>query len=292
MNITFIGLGAMGTAMVERLLLAHYVVTVFNRTPEKAAPLIRLGAKGAVSLADAVSNADVVLTSLLDDHAVLEVAEAMLIHMKKNAIHVGLSTILPNTAETLFERHQKQNTHYFSAVVLGVPIVAREGGLTTFCAGENAILEEVFPLLSTFSEHVIPLGDASDIKAPNLMKICMNYSLMTAIELMSELFVFAEKSGLDKEIVKMGLQNIYGHPAFKRYIDKIADRDFGAVNFTMAGGQKDARIFKQAFLDAGITLELTNLLNHRYDTALSLGMKDKDWSGIYEVVRKQSGLND
>ena len=120
----------------------------------------------------------------------------------------------------------------------------------------------------------------------------MNYSLMTAIELMSELFVFAEKSGLDIKIVKMGLQNIYGHPAFKRYIDKIAERDFDEVNFTMMGGQKDARIFKQAFLEAGVTPELTNLLNQRYDTALSLGMKDKDWSGIYEVVRKQSGLKD
>ena len=292
MNITFIGLGAMGAAMVERLLLANYAVTVFNRTPEKAKPLIRLGAKGAKSITDAVSNADVVITSLLDDHAVLEVAAAMLTVMKQGAIHVGLSTVLPDTAEKLFELHRKQNTHYFSGVVLGVPAVAKEGGLTTFCAGDNAVLELVRPLLSTFSEHVIPLGDESDIKAPNLMKICMNYSLMTAIELMSELFVFAEKSGLDKEIVKMGLQNIYGHPAFKRYIDKIADRDFDEVNFTMTGGQKDARIFKQAFLDAGITPELTNLLNHRYDTALSLGMKDKDWSGIYEVVRKQSGLKD
>lgn len=290
MNITFIGLGAMGSAMVARLLLANYAVTVFNRTPEKAEPLIKLGATGALSITNAVSHADIVITSLLDDQAVLEVTDAMLIHLKPGAIHVGLSTVLPNTAEQLLKMHRTHNTHYFSAVVLGVPAVAKAGGLTTFCAGAHVVLEQVHPLLSTFSEHVIPLGDESDIKAPNLMKICMNYSLMTAIELMSELFVFAEKSGLDKEIVKMGLQSIYGHPAFKRYIDKIADRNFDEINFTMTGGQKDARIFRQAFLEAGIAPELVELLNHRYDTALSLGMKDKDWSGIYEVVRKQSGL--
>lgn len=290
MNITFIGLGGMGSAMVERLLLAHYSVTVFNRTPEKAEPLIKLGAKNATSIADAVLNADVVITSLLDCHAVLQVTEAMLPYMQQGAIHIGLSTVLPETALKLLELHRKQNSHYFSGVVLGVPAVVREGGLTTFCAGDNAVFERVHPLLSTFSKHVIPLGDEANIKAPNLMKICMNYSLMTAIELMSELFVFAEKSGLDKETVQMGLHAIYGHPAFKRYIDKIAKREFDEVNFAMTGGQKDARIFKQAFLEAGVTPELTNLLNQRYDTALSLGMKDKDWSGIYEVVRKQSGL--
>ncbi len=50
---------------------------------------------------------------------------------------------------------------------------------------------------------------------------------------MSELFVFSEKCGLDKNIVRMGLHQVYGHSAFKRYIDKIAERDFDNVNFTM-----------------------------------------------------------
>lgn len=292
MNITFIGLGAMGTAMVERLLLANYSLTVFNRTPEKALPLVKLGAKVATSVAEAVSEANLIMTSLLDDKAVLEVSTAMLTTMKQDAIHLGLSTVLPATAENLLNLHRKKNTHYYSAVVLGVPAVAREGDLSTFCAGDPSILEKVHPFLSTFSAQVIPLGDESDIKAPNLMKICMNYSLMTAIELMSELFVFAEKSGLDKEIVKMGLENIYGHPAFKRYIDKIADRDFDEVNFSMKGGQKDAGIFKQAFFEAGLTPELCDLLNQRYENALSFGLQDKDWSAIYEVVRKKSGLKD
>ncbi len=290
MNITFIGLGAMGTALVERLLFAHYAVTVFNRTPEKAEPLITLGAQKAKSIADAVSHADVVMTSLLDDQAVLSVTETMLPHLKPETIHIGLSTILPDTAEKLLNLHQKRHTHYFSAVVLGVPMVAREGGLTTFCAGTNTALDVAYPLLSTFSANIMPLGDETKIKAPNLMKICMNYSLMTSIELMSELFVFAEKDGLDKETLKKGLHTIYDHPAFKRYIDKIAARDFDSVNFSMKGGHKDAQLFKQAFSNAGITSELINLLNQRYDAALSLGMQDKDWSGIYEVVRKQSGL--
>ncbi len=291
MNVTFIGLGAMGSAMVERLLLAHYEVTVFNRTHAKAIPLIELGAHNAEIIAQAVSNADMVMTSLLDDDAVLAVTKELLSHMKPSAIHVGLSTIMPTTAELLLDIHQKAHLHYVSAVVLGVPAVARAGELTTFVAGNEHSVQKAIPLLSSFSSHVIPVGDEKEIKAPNLMKICMNYSLMTAIELMSELFVFAEKCGLDKEMVRKGLHQIYGHPAFKRYIDKIAKRDFDNVNFTMTGGQKDARIFQRVFSEAGIAPELCNLLNERYDTAMSLHMKEKDWSGIYEVVRKKSNLD-
>lgn len=290
MNITFIGLGSMGSAMVEKLLEAKYQVTVFNRTPEKAKPLIKLGAKNSDSIVKAVSDADIVMTSLIDGDAVLEVTKTMLTAMKKKSIHVGLSTILPDVAEKLQKIHTEQNTIYISASVLGVPAVAREGGLTTFCAGNKAAIEIISPLLSSFSKEIVPLGDEKQIKAPNLMKICMNYSLMTTIELMSELFIFAEKNSLDKKIVKIALENIYAHPAFKRYIDKIATRDFDNINFTMSGGQKDARIFKSAFLKAGITTELVDLLNQRYDTAIEIGLKDKDWSGIYEVIRKKSNL--
>lgn len=64
MKISFIGIGAMGSPMVERLLTGQFAVTVFNRPPEKAEPLIKLGAKNALSLEKAVADADVVMTCL------------------------------------------------------------------------------------------------------------------------------------------------------------------------------------------------------------------------------------
>ena len=104
------------------------------------------------------------------------------------------------------------------------------------------------------------------------------------------MFVFAEKSGLDAEVVKIGLKQIYTHPAFSHYINKIANRDFDNVNFNMAGGYKDATIFQQAFANAGVAPQLSNLLQQRYRDGLSQGMENKDWSAIYEVVRRESSL--
>lgn len=291
MKVTFIGLGAMGTAMVERLLQNKIDVTVYNRTLEKAIPLVSLGATKANSLQEAVAKADIIMTSLLDDQAVLAITDEMKKYWKENVIHVGLSTIQPDTAEKLLAIHQGASAYYVSGVVLGVPLVAREGNLTTFYAGNSTATDKVKSLLEIFSESLYLLGDESQIKTPNLVKICMNYSLMISIELMSELYIFAEKSGLSKETVSMILNKIYGHPAFQRYIKKIGDRDFDNINFTMLGGQKDAKIFKQAFSSAGVSSELCDLLNQRYQDAVLQGMQDKDWSGIYEVIREKSGLS-
>jgi 3-hydroxyisobutyrate dehydrogenase-like beta-hydroxyacid dehydrogenase len=288
MKITFIGLGKMGTAMVERLLQAGYQVTIFNRTLSKTKLLVAKGAIFSSSIKEAVKNANVVMTSLLNDKAVLEVTAELLQHIQPGTIHIGLSTILPDTAKSLETKHQEYNTYYISAAVLGIPNVARERGLTTFCAGSAAEIEKILPLLQTFSQNIVPLG--SQIFAPNVMKICMNYSLATTIELISELYIFAEKSGLDTEVVRKGLHQIYGHPAFKRYIDKIHERNFAEVNFDMVGGNKDMNLFQEAFSSVGVVPEIGNVVRARFIAALAQGMEGKDWSAIYEIVRAQSGL--
>ena len=197
---------------------------------------------------------------------------------------------MPEPAATVQKLHQTTQTHYVAGAVLGVPIAARAGKLTAFCAGDKRSLEIVTPLLATFAEKIIPLGDEQDIKAPNFMKICINYSLMTTLELMSELYVFAEKSGISQSIVKMALEQIYAHPAFRRYIDKIAERDFDNVNFAMTGGQKDVKIFLKAFTEVGVKPELGNLLQTRFQHAIAAGLDKKDWSGIYEIVRAAADL--
>lgn len=288
MKITFIGLGKMGSAMVRRLLQNNFDVTVFNRTASKMIPMQQLGAKPSVSVAQAVSNADIVMTSLLNDQAVLEVTEEMIPAIQPTTIHIGLSTILPDTAQIVADLHRQKGGHYISATVLGVPKVADNGQLTTYCAGNEAEIQTVTPVLKAFSGQILPLG--MDIKAPNVMKICMNYSLITTLELISELYVFAEKSGLDTNIVKASLHQIYGHPSFKLYVDKIHDRDFDHVNFNMIGGNKDVTIFQEAFSKVGVAPEIANIVKSRFTSALALGMKDKDWSSMYEIVRAQAGL--
>ena len=291
-KVALIGLGKMGSAISTRIIEAGFPLSVFNRTKSKTQPLVEKGAVSADTIQDAVADADIILSCLLDDQSVIDVTTGeggIIQSMKKSAVHVGTATILPATAAKIAEYHRKHGSQYVSAAVLGVPKVAYQGDLTTFCSGDESIVPICEPVLKTFSKAVINLGD--DPKAPLIMKICMNYSLITALELISELYAFAEKSGLDKDIVQYGLNEIYGHPAFKLYIDKIKDRNFDEVNFDMKGGMKDVSIFQKAFSDVGVQPKLGDLVKERYTAAFANKMENKDWSAIYEVVRKDAGLD-
>ncbi len=290
MKVAFIGLGKMGTAMVEQLLKAGYEVSIFNRTAKKMDPLLEKGAISTNSISQAVENAEVVMTCLLNDEAVLQVTNQIVESISPGVPHVGLATVLADTAKIVAEKHRAHHSSYISAAVLGVPDVARRGELTTFYAGDDEEVEKVLPLLKTFSKSMVSFGNK--IHAPNVMKICMNYSLVTAIELISELYIFAEKSDLDMEVVKTGLHEIYKHPAFKRYIDKIFERNFDEVNFNVIGGNKDVSLFQEAFSSVGVVPEIGNIVRSRFTSALAKQMQDKDWCSIYEVIREQSGLKD
>lgn len=288
MKLTFIGLGKMGSAMVERLLEQGHTVTVYNRTAEKMKPFVALGAVAANSIAEAVNNAEVVLSSLLDDKAALAISDQALQHMKPGTIYVGLSTILPDTAKVLAEKHHEHQTYYIAATVLGVPLVARAGELTTYVCGPQQQIELIKPALQAFSKNIENLGE--NIIDANVIKICLNYSLITTLELISELYVYAEKSGMDTAIVQKALHQVYGHPAFKRYVDKIHQRDFKQVNFDMVGGNKDVSIFQDAFARVGVAPEIGNVVKSRFTSALANNMKDLDWSAIYEIVRRDAGI--
>lgn len=289
MKIAFIGIGKMGLAMVSRLLEANFDVTVFSRNNEKQLSAKQLGANTSVSIADAVKNADYVMSCVLDDKAVLSICDEMAKHMKTEAAHISLATIMPETAKKAQELHQQHKTHYVSAVVLGIPKVASAGQLTSFYACDPQLCEPVEKLLSTFANTLMYMN--TNICAPNVMKVCMNYSLATSLELISELYLFAEKSGLDTAYVQQALHKVFGHPAFKLYVDKIHDRDFDNVNFDAIGGNKDINLFCESFNHVGVEPQIGKIVKQRFDDVFAKGMENKDWSTIYEIAREKAGLD-
>lgn len=287
-KVVFIGLGKMGSAMAEKILKAGFSLTVYNRTKEKTKPLEALGAQVANSLEQAVQGADVIFTSVIDDAALISITEIILTKLKKGAIHISTSTILPKTAKQLEQQHIDASCVYVAAPVLGVPAAVRAKTAMTLCAGDKDSIDKVTPLFESYSSSIENLGEI--VSHANVLKICLNYSLISALELISELYAFAEKSGLDTGVVQESLKHIYAHPGIKLYIDKIHDRQFDDVNFDMRGGNKDVHLFQQAFLDVGVIPDIANMVSGKFTEALSHDMDHKDWSAISEIVRHRSGL--
>jgi len=287
-KIGFIGLGKMGTAIAEQLIKSGYSLIVYNRTTEKMAALVNLGAETAESAEILASKVDIVFTSLIDDAALIAMTEKILPHLRAKTIHVSTSTILPKTATYLEQLHQAINCSYIAAPLLGVPKAVRAKKAMTICAGQQKNIKQITSLFETYSSTIENLG--SVVAHANVFKICINYSLVSALELISELYSFAEKSGLETNIVQEFLTTIYAHPGIQLYINKIHERNFDEVNFDMKGGNKDINLFEQAFLEVGVNPDIATMVRSKFTQALANGMAEKDWSAISEIIRQRSGL--
>lgn len=288
MKVTLIGLGKMGSVLAKRLLTAKVDLTVFNRTTEKMQPLIQAGAKGAETLKDAVKDADIIVTCLFDDQAVLQTVDAFVQYLQPRSIHIGTSTILPETSKKLFDLHYKHNAIYIAGNVLGVPKAAERGELTSFVAGDVDAIEKCKFVFQAYSSKIVTIGPKPH--QANVAKICMNYMLASVIEALGEIYTFAEKSETDVNMMNTLFHSVFVHPAFQLYVDKIKNRNFDEANFELKGGFKDMCLFQQAFTDAGVIPDIANILKDKFAKALADRMGEKDWSAVTEITRKQAGL--
>lgn len=294
MKVAFIGLGNMGSGIAQCVLKSGFDLTVWNRTASKMDPLIANGAKGSASAKEAVTDADVVITSLMDDKSVLDnlqAADGILAGMKSGAVHVCVTTISPACADQLTEIHRKHGSLYVSAPVVGRPDAAASGQLATFLAGDPAAVATATKVCNAYSKSVTALSDKPSIA--NSMKLCINYSVIAIIELISETYVLAEKCGVPLEHMRDYYQQaLFAHPTMKMYAEKLRSRDFGGRGgFVMKGGLKDITLMLSTAESLGATLEIGNIAKRKFKACIDAGMAETDWSAIYEITRKEAGLS-
>jgi 3-hydroxyisobutyrate dehydrogenase-like beta-hydroxyacid dehydrogenase len=294
MNVAFIGLGNMGSNIAQCILKAGFELVVWNRTASKMEPLIERGAKLAASAKEATSSADVVVTSLMDDQSILDTVRAengILAGLRPGATHVCVMTISPHCADELEQVHKKHGSFYVAAPVSGRPEAAAAGQLISYLAGAPSAIEKAKPVCEAYSKQIIVISDHP--RAANVMKLAINYNVISAIEVISETYIFAEKSGLPLEHLRDFYQQLwFAHPAAQLYAEKIRNRDFaGRGGFVMAGGLKDVRLMLSTAAEVGTKLDVGELVERNLSMGVDAGMGEQDWSSIHELARKRAGLN-
>ncbi len=137
---------------IANCILRHgFDLTVFNRTREKMEPFIANGAKGGADLKDAVKDADVVFTVLMDDKSVLDNVRPFAPHMKLGAIHVGTTTNSPECADEAAKIHAQHGSIYVAGPVVGSPNAAAAVELLSLLAGPIAAIEKASPVVMAYS---------------------------------------------------------------------------------------------------------------------------------------------
>lgn len=292
-KIAFIGLGNMGGGIAKNIHDAGFDLTVWNRTRSKMGRLLDSGAKGAETAAEAVGDADLVVTCLMDDSSIeqLLVGEgAVLNAMQPGAIHLCVTTISPRFASFLKDLHERHDTQYISGPVVGRPDAAEHGSLMTLLAGDADAVAKIRPVCEAYCNEVVVVSE--EPHAANVMKLAMNYMAIASIEAMSEVYALVEANGVDAGLLAgFFATKFYAHPALKMYAQKIQTRDFqGDAGFAMSGGLKDVRLMIEAAKDKGVDLDFAKIIEGKMMEAINKGMAGKDWSAIYEVTRDRAGM--
>lgn len=291
-KITFIGLGNMGIGMAQNLLNAGYKLHIYNKTKSKSDAL-----KGDFQVFnhpnEAAEGQDIIITMLSDDAALLEAtngAHGFLSSMKKDAIHISMSTISPDTSRELYKLHQTQGSHYVTAPVFGRPNAAADAKLFICTSGDAETKEKVKDIIALLGQGIYDFG--TEPGAANVVKLAGNFMIMASMETMAEAFTLAEKQGLDREKVADFFGNtVFNAPIYKNYGTLIAKKQYQPVGFKAKLGFKDARLASKIALDAEMPAPLLSLVYNRLLSAVANGNGESDWvEGIAGGVSTDAGV--
>ena len=291
MKTGFIGLGKMGAGMVESLLRAGHKVTVYNRSQEKAKPLVEKGARKAASVADACKG-DAVITMLSDDNAVESVAfgnDGILGTLGKGAIHISASTISMALTDKLAREHLKSGQQFVSAPVFGRPEAASSAKLFIVVAGMADAVGACTPLFEAMGQKTFRFGDKPS--NANLVKISGNFMIASTIETLSEAMALVAKGGLDQhEYLDFLTATLFNAPIYKTYGALIADKKFRPAGFAAPLGLKDVRLALAAGESLRTPLPLASLVRDRFLRLLARGDESIDWSAISLLAAEDAGV--
>src|SRR5215216_5513138 len=198
-TVGFIGLGIMGGPMAANLVKAGFDVIGYNRTPEPTQRLVERGGRGADSLAEAVRDADVVVTMVPDSPDVEAVAlgeDGIYAHAKPGTLHLDMSSIRPDVAKKVAEAGKERGMRVLDAPVSGGEQSAIDATLSIMTGGDPNDFADARPVLEAVGKtivHVGPVGAGQTVKAANQLIVA------GAIELVAEAIVFLEAYGVDLE---------------------------------------------------------------------------------------------
>lgn len=198
-HIAFLGLGHMGTPMARQLLAAGHPLTVWNRTAAKADPLVAEGARVAAAPAEAVRDADVVITMLAGPDALDAVADAAAPALRPGVHWIEMSTVGPDAVHKLAARLPKDVT-LVDAPVMGSTDKAAAGALGILAGGDTAGVEHVLAHLG----HVTRTGPVGSGAA---LKLVLNSAVISGIAVVAEALRLADALGLDGDTARTALAN-------------------------------------------------------------------------------------
>ncbi len=270
----------MGGAIASRLLDGGHELVVWNRSPERGRELVDRGARRGRSLGAAVRQAEVVITSLSDDTAVMAVAteqDGAIRQMPPGAVLVDMSTVSPTTSRELA---QEARGRFVDCPVLGGPLQVTSGAATLLVGGAQEQVDRVAPALNSVSPRQ---WRCPGVGSGAAAKLIANLTMMDGLAVLAEAIATAEAVGLPDSALENLLDSPLVPPMLKSRIPMMRRRDYRGW-FAARMGLKDTRLAIGLAAEQGLELPVTAAVARLFERAIALGLGEQDIASLRAVL--------
>jgi 3-hydroxyisobutyrate dehydrogenase-like beta-hydroxyacid dehydrogenase len=291
-NLGYIGLGAMGGRMANRLIDKGHAVTGYNRTRSRAQWLIDRGMKWADSPRAVAEAADVIFVMVTDSKSLDAVSsgpDGFLAGLGTGKVIVDSSTVSPAISREVAEKVRAKGADMVDAPVSGSVTTLESGKLSVMVGGKKATFDRIKPILDDIGPKVTHVGDNGLALS---IKIAHNLSLAVQMLAFSEGVLLAEKSGISREVaVDVLTHSVIGSPMVQYrgpFVLQLPDESWFDVNMM----QKDLLLALEMGRRLDVPLPTTAVTNEFLTAARGMGLAKHDFAVIFKVLAQMAGLKD
>jgi len=287
-KIGFVGLGAMGSLIV---MAAGHSVTGWNRSREKARPLIEAGMAPSATPAEAAADAEIVFSIVTDAAAVNAVAlgrDGIISGLKRGGIYIDMSTIDPDASRAVAAEFTRAGSVMLDGPISGSPVTVKAGNASVMVGGDAAAFERAKPVLLAIGPKVTRIGGQG---LACQMKIAVNLLLMVEVIAFGEAIALAEKGGVARDTaVDAVLKSVAASPVLGYRGPFILEGKMPQVplaDVTMQ--QKDMVLALDLARRQGSPVPLAAAANEMMNACRGLGIDAKDFVVAHQVYRRLGG---
>jgi 3-hydroxyisobutyrate dehydrogenase-like beta-hydroxyacid dehydrogenase len=293
MKVGFIGLGRMGKGMAKRILDSGHDLAVYDVVREATAEFGTAGARVASSVKELCGDREVVVTMLVEDATVMDVAlttGGMRDSLPSGAIHLAMGTYGVATIRALADGHSKANQILVAAPVLGRPDLAASGQLGIVAAGPKEAVQRCREVLQLIGRRIFEAGTKPE--SATAIKLANNLVLGAALVAQAEAFSLVRKYGVEPQVMYDVMTDglFAGAPAYKGYGKTMVDQSFDKVGSPVFVGIKDANLILAAADIARVPLPTLDVYRERLLGAIAHGDGDKDQAVLAREQARACGL--
>ncbi len=280
----FLGLGIMGKAMATNLVAAGLDVTVWNRTKEKCAPLVDLGAHQGNSPGEVTGRCDITFAMVSDPVAASSLcfdAGGILEGIGPEKSYVDASTIDPATAKKIAEAVRLKGGRYLEAPVIGTKKPAEDGNLIFLCGGDESLYSDAAPALQLMGRKSFFF---KEVGQGARMKLICNMIMGTTMAAFAEGLALGGKAGLDmQDLLEVLSEGPIDNPMFRLKGHQMINNCFQTA-FPLKHMQKDMRLALQLGDTCGQPLCTAEAANNLYCKSRDAGEEDADFSAVIKTI--------